>query len=76
MVPAYARAYPKTPKSITCHWPLDCFIIPYISLSRLTFLHEIHLFPMPAYCLQDCHYFFRTALRGLSVATQVSPLYC
>lgn len=30
---------------------------------------------MPAYCLQDCHYFYRTALRGLNVATFISPLY-
>lgn len=30
---------------------------------------------MPAYCLQDCHYFYRTALRGLSISTSVSPLY-
>lgn len=30
---------------------------------------------MPAYCLQDCHYFYRTALRGLNISTAVSPLY-
>lgn len=30
---------------------------------------------MPAYYLHDCHYFFRTALRGLNISTSVSPLY-
>jgi hypothetical protein len=30
---------------------------------------------MPSYCLQDCHYFYRTALRGLNISTRVSPLY-
>lgn len=30
---------------------------------------------MPAYYLHDCHYFYRTALRGLNVNTSVSPLY-
>lgn len=30
---------------------------------------------MPPYCLQDCHYFYRTALRGLNISTCVSPLY-
>lgn len=24
---------------------------------------------MPSYCLQDCHYFYRTALRLLSIPT-------
>jgi hypothetical protein len=31
--------------------------------------------PMPAYCLQDCHYFYRSALRHLNIATSISPLY-
>ena len=30
---------------------------------------------MPPYCLQDCHYFYRTALRGLNISTRVSPLH-
>jgi hypothetical protein len=30
---------------------------------------------MPNLYQQDCHYFFRTALRGLSVTTLVSPLH-
>lgn len=30
---------------------------------------------MPSYYNQDCHYFYRTTLRGLSIATLVSPLY-
>ena len=30
---------------------------------------------MPSYFLQDCHYFYRTALRGLNISTSVSPLY-
>ena len=30
---------------------------------------------MPPYFLQDCHYFYRTALRGLNISTSVSPLY-
>ena len=30
---------------------------------------------MPSYCLQDCHYFYRTALRGLSIATLIAPLF-
>lgn len=31
--------------------------------------------PMPSYYHQDCHYFYRTSLRGLSVVTVVSPLH-
>ncbi|KIV92755.1 hypothetical protein PV10_04024 [Exophiala mesophila] len=31
--------------------------------------------PMPGYYLHDCHYFFRTALRLLSIATLVAALY-
>jgi hypothetical protein len=31
--------------------------------------------PMPVYCLQDCHYFYRSALRHLNIATSISPLY-
>lgn len=27
------------------------------------------------YYLHDCHYFYRTALKGLNVNTSVSPLY-
>jgi len=30
---------------------------------------------MPAYYLQDCHYFYRTALRGLNICTTVAPLF-
>lgn len=30
---------------------------------------------MPNYYEHDCHYFFRTALRGLSITTLVSPLH-
>lgn len=30
---------------------------------------------MPSYYNVDCHYFYRTTLRGLSIATLVSPLY-
>jgi hypothetical protein len=30
---------------------------------------------MPAYCHEDCHYFYRTALRLLSISTSISPLY-
>lgn len=30
---------------------------------------------MPSYYLQDCHYFYRTALRGLNIETSVCPLY-
>lgn len=30
---------------------------------------------MPAYCLQDCHYFYRSALRLLNVVTFISPLH-
>lgn len=30
---------------------------------------------MPPYYLHDCHYFYRTALRQLSVATLVAALY-
>jgi hypothetical protein len=31
--------------------------------------------PMPAYCLHDCHYFYRSALRLLNISTSISPLY-
>lgn len=52
------------------------------TLQPLSFVHN-HSCPsiprnarvMPAYFLQDCHYFYRTALRGLNVSTSVSPLY-
>jgi hypothetical protein len=30
---------------------------------------------MPAYCHEHCHYFYRTALRLLSISTSISPLY-
>jgi len=30
---------------------------------------------MPPYCLHDCHYFYRTALRLLNIATLVAALY-
>lgn len=30
---------------------------------------------MLSYCLRDCQYFYRTALRGLNIGTHVSPLY-
>lgn len=31
--------------------------------------------PMPYYCLHDCHYFYRTACKGLNVSTAIIPLY-
>src|ERR1700677_2735541 len=30
---------------------------------------------MPSYCHQDCHYFYRTALRLLSIPTLLSVIY-
>lgn len=30
---------------------------------------------MPSYCLQDCHYFYRTALRLLSIPTFLACRY-
>jgi hypothetical protein len=30
---------------------------------------------MPSYCLYDCHYFYRTALRLLSIPTCLAALY-
>lgn len=30
---------------------------------------------MPAYYHQDCHYFYRTRLRGLGIVTLVCPLH-
>lgn len=33
------------------------------------------LAPMPPYCLQDCHYFYRTALRLLSIPTCLASHY-
>lgn len=64
---------------------LDIIIsIPIFTPSFKALTHKrrilIHVFLltlnlMPSYCLQDCHYFYRTALRGLNISTSVSPLY-
>lgn len=56
-----------------------CSIIPQLKLklpythTRPTAVQQASV--MPAYYLQDCHYFYRTALRGLNISTSVSPLY-
>ena len=39
------------------------------------FISQTAFSVMSADFLQDCHYFYRTALRGLNVSTSVSPLY-
>lgn len=46
----------------------------YLPLLPLPFLRFHHpALPMPSYYAQDCHYFYRTALRLLSIPTSVAP---
>lgn len=55
-----------------------CFLITAITLPELILILRISPClkrDMPSYYLQDCHYFYRTALRGLNISTSVSPLY-
>jgi hypothetical protein len=51
--------------------PLPLHFLTYISLQIL----ERRYSQMPSYCLQDCHYFYRSALRLLSIPTVNSPIY-
>lgn len=49
-------------------------------LRELAQLDDFHLnfgleVSMPAYCFQDCHYFYRSALRLLSLPTIIGALY-
>jgi hypothetical protein len=67
---------------LSCHVDppsATCPIRPesYKSVPHPKYLYHLgkSLVPMPAYCLQDCHYFYRSALRHLSIATSISPLY-
>ncbi|TQW11756.1 hypothetical protein IF2G_00487 [Cordyceps javanica] len=60
------RSYPNSPHHNWLHRSL--------ALSRLCW-SPVFIREMPAYCTQDCHYFYRTALRGLNICTTVSPLY-
>jgi len=48
---------------------------PVLPFSARLFCTVAQRIPMPAYCLQDCHYFYRSALRLLSISTSISPLY-
>lgn len=59
-----------------CHLRLLCVF--YSLTLTLTFslaLSRSQVGMPTAYYLHDCHYFYRTALRGLNVNTCVSPLY-
>ena len=51
--------------------PLVIFLIYTLQSS----VSDVYTHLMPYYCLQDCHYFFRTALKGLAISTFVSPLH-
>ena len=54
----------------------ECSSIPDKASRTATPALEIALHSsMPGYYHQDCHYFYRTSLRGLSIATLVSPLH-
>jgi hypothetical protein len=77
----YCEAYRRFTCSVAM-WIRPVLLFPLVpSLIRAfpipsTLYHrDKSLAPMPAYCLQDCHYFYRSALRHLSIATSISPLY-
>lgn len=42
---------------------------------RIAGLQSVQRTSTPAYCLQDCHYFYRSALRLLLTSTFISLLY-
>ena len=54
-----------------------CFLQNFLlHLSHASLLSPWHSYPLkPYYCLQDCHYFYRSALRLLSIPTFISSLY-
>jgi hypothetical protein len=58
---------------------ISCISTPHCASTRdyihSSFSIDVLLLVMPSYCTQDCHYFYRTALRGLNISTTVSPLY-
>jgi len=54
----------------SCHTPAALAL-----RDRVTALQTCYACSMPGYYNQDCHYFYRTSLRGLSIATLVSPLH-
>jgi hypothetical protein len=61
-------------KACTACWPasfgrLPSVIIPIVPLC------SYEVVSMPPYCLQDCHYFYRTALRLLSLPTCLASSY-
>lgn len=79
-LPPGTCCYPYEPASYMdqappCHEASSLLTLPahpiFFALSAVT-----SRVGMPAYYLHDCHYFFRTALRGLNISTSVSPLYC
>ncbi|KAI1836253.1 hypothetical protein DTO006G1_2462 [Penicillium roqueforti] len=53
--------------------PLRDLLLVLLSFARICSAHDI--VPMPSYCLQDCHYFYRTALRLLSIPTFLASRY-
>lgn len=65
------------PIPLCSHSLLFSFLFPVVSkLSTRSCPYVVALSSvMPSYFLQDCHYFYRTALRGLNISTNVSPLY-
>jgi len=59
----------------TCPYTSHLALDQTVSLLHVLFHEPDTSSVMPAYYLQDCHYFYRTALRGLSICTSISPLY-
>lgn len=54
-------------------FPYKTATVPYTD--EANFPPPIPSTSMPAYCHEHCHYFYRTALRLLSISTSISPLY-
>jgi len=87
LVPIYHwRGHDPSP-IVTCYTWVEYagYLLSYISHAPLlshahSFLGDLAYmfateFLMPPYCLHDCHYFYRTALRLLSIATLLASLY-
>lgn len=55
--------------------PFRPFLYKNLPSHTLSTLLRIAPVLMPAYCLQDCHYFYRSALRLLNICTSICPLH-
>lgn len=71
----YAMAHVKMPLERNDWFSLSGAVFIYRLTSPL-FYSSGSTCQMPDYYQQDCHYFYRSALRLLNVPTAVAPIYC